>query len=165
MIAVTAGRWGSRAILSQWGMHMAADDRDLLTVLKAELTFLERGGYRNTARAAWRPHFIFQDSPTCLNFDPMLALRNCSDCVMMQLIPASAQKKNIPCRYIRLNGSGETIDALYRYGNQDELEGALANWLKNTIGKVERGESPKYECCNPESCRGCSKMKKQQVST
>jgi len=142
---------------------MAKDERDLLAVLKAELTFLERGGYRNTARAPWRPHFIFQDSPTCLNFDPTHTPQSCSDCVMMQLTPAAAQKKKIPCRYIRLNASGETIDSLYRYGNQEELEVTLRHWLKNAIGRVERGESPKYECGGSDSCKGCSRMKTQQA--
>ena len=53
---------------------MTKDKRDLLDVLKAELQFLEKGGYRHTARAEWRPQFIFQDSPTCLNFDPTAAV-------------------------------------------------------------------------------------------
>jgi hypothetical protein len=48
---------------------MTNDKRNLVDVLKAELEFLEKGGYRHTARAAWRPQFVFQGSPTCLNFD------------------------------------------------------------------------------------------------
>jgi hypothetical protein len=46
---------------------MTNDNRDLLDVLKAEFDFLEKGGSRHTARPAKRPHFMFQDSPTCLN--------------------------------------------------------------------------------------------------
>ena len=34
---------------------MSKDTRDLLAVLKAELDFVEKGGYSHTARAAWRP--------------------------------------------------------------------------------------------------------------
>jgi len=164
VITITAKLWKDRHP-GVWGLTMATDERSLLTVLKAELIFLERGGYRNTARAPWRPQFIFQDSPTCLNFDPMRTPRNCSDCVLMQLVPAASQKKKIPCRYIRLNESGETIDSLYRYGNQEELEAALRDWLKLAIGRVESGESPKYACCRPESCKGCSKIKTQQASS
>ena len=48
---------------------MNNDKRNLVTVLKAELEFVEKGGYRNISLSAWRPQFIFQDSPTCLNFD------------------------------------------------------------------------------------------------
>jgi hypothetical protein len=49
---------------------MTTDKWDLLDVWNAELDFLENGGYRRAARAAWHPQFLFQDSPTCVNFDP-----------------------------------------------------------------------------------------------
>jgi hypothetical protein len=117
---------------------MGTDQRDLLAVLKNELEFLEKGGYRHTARAAWRPHFIFQDSPTCLNFDPTQTPRPCTDCVLMQVIPDDLRALNIPCRYIPLNERGETIDGLYRYGTPEELEAALGEWLKTTIRRLER---------------------------
>jgi hypothetical protein len=117
---------------------MVDDKRDLLTVLKAELEFLEKGGYRQTARAAWRPQFIFQDSPTCLNFDPTRQPRPCSDCALAQLVPEESAKKKIPCRYILLNERGETIDSFYRYGTAEELEAALGQWLKQTIQRLER---------------------------
>ena len=43
---------------------MQKDERDLLDVLKFELEFLEKGGYGRSPREAWRPQFIFEDSPT-----------------------------------------------------------------------------------------------------
>jgi hypothetical protein len=116
---------------------MSSDKRDLLTVLKAELEFLEKGGYRHTARAAWRPQFIFQDSPTCLNFDPARQPRPCSECALMEIIPEESAKKKIPCRYIPLNERGETIDSFYRYGTAEALEAALGPWLKKTIQRLE----------------------------
>jgi len=88
---------------------MANDARRLLDVLRAELEFIEKGGYRHTARTVWRPHFIFQDSPTCLNFDPIQSPKPCGDCVLMRLIPQNAHARKVPCRYIPLNASGETI--------------------------------------------------------
>lgn len=117
---------------------MANDKLSLLEVLKAELEFLEKGGYRHTARAAWRPQFIFQDSPTCLNFDSTRQPRPCSECVLTQLIPEESAKKKIPCRYIPLNERGETIDFFYRYGTAEELEAALGPWLKQTIQRLEQ---------------------------
>ena len=48
---------------------MPKDDRKLLSVLKAELAFLEQGGYRNLPSSPWRSPLVFQDSPTGLNFD------------------------------------------------------------------------------------------------
>lgn len=117
---------------------MTKDKRDLLDVLKAELQFLQKGGYRLTARADWRPQFIFQDSPTCLNFDPTQPSKPCSDCILMQLTPEDRRDKKIPCRYISLSENGETIDSFYRTGTQEELEAAVARWLKSTITRLER---------------------------
>ena len=42
--------------------------QQLAAILKAELAFLERGGYRRGPRYPWRPNFVFEDSPTCINF-------------------------------------------------------------------------------------------------
>lgn len=117
---------------------MTNDMRDLLTALNKELEFLEKGGYRRTARAPWRPKFVFQDSPTCLNFDPTLAPRPCSECILTQLAPEDMQRMKFPCRYIALNERGETIDYFYRFGTQEELEQELRHWLKATIEGIER---------------------------
>jgi hypothetical protein len=127
---------------------MCKDKRDLLTVLRSE--FLEKGGYRTTARADWRPHFIFQDSPTCLNFDPTQPPRPCSECTLMQLIPADSAKRKIPCRFIPLNERGETIDNLYRSGTAEELESALGEWLRSTIKRLEsKNRCPDCASCTP----------------
>jgi hypothetical protein len=117
---------------------MTNDTEGLLTVLKRELEFLEKGGYRSMARAPWRPKFVFQDSPTCLNLDPTLAPRPCSECILTQLVPEDMQRKKFPCRYISLNERGETIDSFYRFGTQEELESELRRWLKATIDRVEK---------------------------
>ena len=116
---------------------MASDGQDCLTVLKNELAFLEKGGYRQTTRAAWRPHFIFQDSPTCLNFDPAEPQRPCSECAMLQFVPEHLRAQKIPCRYIPIGEHGRTIDWFYRSGTEDELEAALGRWLKSTIARLE----------------------------
>lgn len=117
---------------------MTNEKRDLLDVLKAELEFLEKGGYRHTARAQWRPHFIFQDSPTCLNFDSTRPSRPCSDCILLQLVPEDSRSRKIPCRYIPLTEQGETIDSFYQTGTQEELEAAVRQWLRTTIQRLER---------------------------
>jgi len=121
---------------------MTKDTRDLLDVLKAELQFLEMGGYRHTARADWRPQFIFQDSPTCLNFDSTQPSKPCSDCILAQFIPEDRRDKKIPCRHIPLSEHGETIDSFYRAGTQEDLETAVAQWLKSTITRLEREKAP-----------------------
>lgn len=122
---------------------MARDNRDVLEVLKNELSFAEKGGYRYTARVPWRPQFIFQDSPTCLNFDSTAPRIPCSECVLMQLVPVDRQHQKIPCRYIALNEQGETIDHFYRCGTGEELERAFVSWLKAAIRAIEAGRTAK----------------------
>ena len=117
---------------------MTKDKRDLLDVLKAELQFVQKGGYRQTERADWRPQFIFQDSPTCLNLDPTPPSKPCNNCNLMQLTPEDRRDKKIPCRYIPLSENGETIDSFYRTGTQEEMEAAVARWLKSTITRLEQ---------------------------
>jgi hypothetical protein len=117
---------------------MTSDKRNLLPVLKTELEFLEKGGYRETARVPWRPQFIFQDSPTCLNFDPTQPSKPCTDCVLTQLVAENLHNKKIPCRYIPLNERGETIDSFYRSGTRSELDEAFRKWLRATIQRLEQ---------------------------
>jgi len=124
---------------------MVKDERNLLAILRAELEFVQKGGYRYTARSPWRPQFIFQDSPTCLNFDGTQPPRPCSECVLLQLVPLGLRNGKIPCRHIPLNARGETIDSLYRTGTQEELETALTKWLKSMIQKIENESAQTQE--------------------
>ena len=48
---------------------MPRDDRNLLEVLKFELSFLEDGGYGRSPREPWRAKLALEDSPTCMNYD------------------------------------------------------------------------------------------------
>ena len=116
---------------------MQKDERDLLEVLKFELEFLEKGGYGRSPRAPWRPQFVFEDSPTCMNYDCKENPSPCSDCVLMQLVPLELRSETIPCRHIPINVSGETLDSLYRYGEQREVEETVGNWLRATIERLE----------------------------
>ena len=117
---------------------MSKDKRNLLDVLKKELEFVEIGGYRNPARAAWRPQFMFQDSPTCLNFEPSDHPQLCSDCIISQLLPLEVALRKIPCRYIPLNEQGDTLDLLYRTATGQETEAKFTDWLKSNIARLER---------------------------
>jgi hypothetical protein len=116
---------------------MEKDERDLLDVLKFELSFLEKGGYGRSPREAWRPVYIFEDSPTCMNYDCKNDPAPCSDCVLMQLVPPELRAGKTPCRRIQLNASGETLDSLYRYGDDHEIEETLKSWLRATIAQLE----------------------------
>jgi hypothetical protein len=116
---------------------MQKDERDLLEVLKFELEFLEKGGYGRSPREPWRPQFIFEDSPTCMNYDCKENPGPCSDCVLMHWIPAEYREEKFACRHIPLGPSGDTLDSLYRYGEQHEIEEAVASWLRAAIAQLE----------------------------
>jgi len=116
---------------------MQKDERDLLEVLKFELEFLKDGGYGRSPRSPWRPQYIFEDSLTCMNYDSKENRGPCSDCVLMQLVPPERRSETIPCRHIPFNGSGETLDSLYRYSDQNETEETVGSWLRSTIQQLE----------------------------
>ncbi|MFZ0958991.1 MAG: hypothetical protein WAN60_21815 [Candidatus Sulfotelmatobacter sp.] len=115
---------------------MPNDERNLLDVLKFELAFLEQGGYGRLPRESWRARFVFEDSPTCMNFNSK-DRKPCNECLLMQFVPANARKEQTPCIHIPLSPSGETLDSLYRTGTQQEIEEALGAWLRATIARVE----------------------------
>ena len=116
---------------------MQKDERDLLEVLKFELEFLKAGGYGRSPRTPWRPQYIFEDSLTCMNYDSKENRAPCRDCVLMHLVPPERRSEKTPCRHIQFNGSGETLDSLYRCSDQNEIEETVGGWLRATIQRLE----------------------------
>jgi len=117
---------------------MAQDGRDILDVLKFELSFLLDGGYGRSPQAPWRAPAIFEDSPICPNFcDPSHA-HPCDSCLLEQFVPQGQKKESVPCRFIPVSKDGRTVEDLYRTGSQIEMEEALANWLRAQIERIER---------------------------
>jgi len=117
---------------------MAQDDRDILDILKFELSFLEDGGYGRSPRAPWRAPAIFEDSPICPNFCDPARPHPCDNCLLEQFVPEGQKKESIPCRFIPLTQNGVTVEDLYRTGNQIEMEEALTKWLREQIARIER---------------------------
>ncbi|HTT21937.1 MAG TPA: hypothetical protein VMG82_23610 [Candidatus Sulfotelmatobacter sp.] len=124
---------------------MAKDDRDILDILKFELSFLEDGGYGRSPHDPWRAPAIFEDSPICPNFCDPARPHPCESCLLEQFVPEGQRKESIPCRLIPLTSDGMTVEDLYRIGSQIEMEEALAKWLRAQIARIEqeRGLSAK----------------------
>jgi hypothetical protein len=116
---------------------MPKDDRNTLELLKAELNFVTKGGYGRSPREPWRAQLIFEDSPSCMNYDSKENKAPCAECALMQFVPADRQNEKVPCRHIPLTPRGETLNELYRGGTEQELEDALADWLRKEIAKIE----------------------------
>ena len=117
---------------------MAQDGRDILDVLKFELNFLLDGGYGRSPHAPWRAPAVFEDSPICPNFCDPARPHPCESCLLEQFVPQGQRSERIPCRFIPLTQDGQTVDDLYRTGNQAEMEEALAKWLRAQIDRIER---------------------------
>lgn len=117
---------------------MAQDDRDILDILRFELSFLEDGGYGRSPQAPWRAPAIFEDSPICPNFCDPARPHPCDNCLLEQFVPEGQRKESIPCRFIPLTMEGQTVEDLYRTGSQVEMEEALGKWLRAQIQRIER---------------------------
>lgn len=117
---------------------MAQDNRDILEILKFELSFLEDGGYGRSPHAPWRAPAVFEDSPICPNFCDPARPHSCESCLLQQFVPNGQKQENIPCRFIPLTEEGVTVEDLYRTASQVELEEALRDWLRAQIARIER---------------------------
>jgi hypothetical protein len=120
---------------------MPEDDRDLLEVLKFELSFLEQGGYGRSVRTPWKPTSVFEDSLTCLNFGDPGHSHPCRECLLFHFVPENSRNENVPCHHIVLNQKGDTLATLNTGYNQLELEESVKSWLRNAIQRLEHGEA------------------------
>jgi hypothetical protein len=111
---------------------------DLLATLKAELAFIEEGGYRRLVEPPWRARSTFQDSPICPNFRLSSKSVPCDECVLMQFVPPDRRDAKIPCHHIPLTEAGDTVDSVGRWAGTDEIEAFVENWLRKTIEQLEK---------------------------
>jgi hypothetical protein len=116
---------------------MANDERDILETLRAELDFIEQGGYGRSVRTPWKPTSIFQDSLSCLNFGYPYRVHPCSACLLNDFVPLTRQSEVVPCHHIPLDGEGETVETLELKDNQQELEEKVKAWLRARIKEIE----------------------------
>src|SRR2546423_5708155 len=116
---------------------MANDERDILETLKAELDFIEQGGYGRSVRTPWKPTSVFQDSLSCLNFGYPYRAHPCHECLLNDFVPTDAQTEVVPCHHIPLNEAGATIEELEAADNQAKLEEAVKRWLREKISELE----------------------------
>jgi hypothetical protein len=120
---------------------MAQDDRDILEVLKAELEFIEQGGYGRSVRTPWKPTSAFQDSLSCINYGYPDKAHPCSECHLLDFAPSESRAESVPCHHIPLNEAGETVETLEMGDNQQQLEESLKDWLRARIRQIEEGQA------------------------
>ena len=116
---------------------MSADNRNTIEVLKAELEFVKKGGYASSMRDPWRAKLALEDSPTCMNRDHKKNPEPCSECLLMQFVPANKRGEKVPCRHIPLTSYGDTLLHMYQGATEQEIDETLTLWLQETIAKLE----------------------------
>jgi hypothetical protein len=131
LCGVTEAKEGTSGFLREVDM---ATTTEKLVVLRNELQFLDRGGYRSPIQ--WRSPRIFEDSPTCPK-DRWAACPH-GDCVLLEFVPEQSRDEAIPCRHIPLNESGETLETLYSTATNEEIQKTLREWLLKTIAGLEQ---------------------------
>jgi len=116
---------------------MSHDRRDALEVLRAELDFIEKGGYGRSVRTPWLPTSVFQDSLTCINFGYPYRAHPCDECLLNDYVPPDPRAEAVPCHHIPLNNAGETLADLELKDNQPATEQAVKDWLRARITELE----------------------------
>jgi len=114
---------------------MASDDRDILELLRAELDFIEKGGYGHSVRTPWQSKSIFQDSLSCLNYGDPKRSHPCDECHLLEFVSPERKTQAVPCHFIPLHG--ETIHELELHDNQTKLEHEVSAWLRAKIKEIE----------------------------
>ena len=116
---------------------MSDDERDILDTLKAELDFIEKGGYGRSVRTPWQPTSVFQDSLSCLNFGYPYRAHPCHECLLNNFVPAEQSAEVVPCHHIPLDEAGATIEGLELADNQQKMEETVKRWLRAKIKEIE----------------------------
>jgi hypothetical protein len=123
------------------GAAMAKDERDILELLKSELDFIEKGGYGRSVRTPWKATSPFRDSLTCVNYALPEKAHPCSDCHLIDFVPADKRSEELPCHAIPLNAAGDTVESLELQNNQAKLEESLKEWMRAKIKELETARS------------------------
>jgi hypothetical protein len=126
-------------------MVMSTDTRDVVEVLKAELNFIEKGGYGKPAGEPWVATSIFQDSLSCLNFGDPTRSHSCSECLLADFVPPGDLGETVPCHHIPVTEEGATVDDIERTASdQRQLEERIKAWLRDAIARIERERDSLY---------------------
>jgi hypothetical protein len=112
---------------------------EIISLLKKELSFLERGGYGGAL--PWRPVSMFLDSPSCPNRLDVERSTPCSQCWLFQFVPERYRQEMEACHFIPLNKDGESVHSMSRQYTPGEVEAALKTWLLAEIRHLEELEN------------------------
>lgn len=117
---------------------MSTNPQELLNALRFELQFLEHGGYERSVREPRRELSVFQESPSCLNYASTVREHPCSECFLMDFVPAEKHSEFVPCHHIPLNDRGDTLENMQGRGQDFQIQEAMRGWLHKKITELEK---------------------------
>jgi hypothetical protein len=120
---------------------MSDNRREMLDDLKLELRFLETGGYEPSVHEPRKELNVFRDSPSCLNYALPVKEHSCSECWLIDFVPASQRSQSMPCHHIPLNERGDTIASIGKPGNDSKVQETMRDWLRKKIEEFEEWAS------------------------
>lgn len=117
---------------------MSTNPQELLKALRFELHFLEHGGYERSVREPSKELSVFRESPSCLNYASPVREHPCSECFLMDFVPADKQGETVPCHHIPLNQRGDTLEGMQGRGQDFQVQEAMRDWLHRKINELEK---------------------------
>ena len=109
--------------------------QEVLDALRLELRFLDKGGYEPSLGEPQKE--FFRDSPSCPNFGSSGNGRPCSECWLMDFVPADKRGEAIPCHHIPLNARRDTVAAMMERGETVGAQEAMRDWLHRKLEEME----------------------------
>ena len=105
--------------------------------MKLELRFLETGGYEPSVHEPRKELSVFRDSPSCLNYALPVREHPCSECWLIDFVPATKRGESVPCHHIPLNECGDTIASMGSPVDDLMVKEVMRNWLRKKIEELE----------------------------
>lgn len=137
--------WGTLGRILQGGA-MPQDERDILTVLKRELEYLEKGSYGAPVKDPVNAtSTMFVDSLTCLNYGYPYRIHPCAECPLIDFVPPEKRASGIPCHEIPLDATGRTVEEFAQKEDQREMQEVVKGWLRQAIERLESERSAQAE--------------------
>lgn len=101
--------------------------------LKDHLRYLESQNRRNHPGSSFS--LCFEDADACCK-SPFISCRS-SRCALIHFVPEESRGEPTPCRHIRLDEHGETLQSLYAKGAMEQTHAAVRKWLVSTIAMLD----------------------------
>jgi hypothetical protein len=123
---------------------MSNENADLIRLLEAELDLIEGGGYGQPAGEPLAERPMFYHSLVCINHweVPDHDSECHENCVLLDAVPGAHRHEKLPCHFIPLNASGDTVHSLEECGgNREQVQEQVKKWLRATIQRLKKGES------------------------